>query len=269
MRNVNKLLVMLVAVVALWSCATPRDISYFQDAKGGDAFAVQYDMDIRVRNNDRLMIVVHSRDPQLAAMFNLPIQSVRVGSGSSVQSNSYATMSYTVDNQGCIDFPGVGVLQVAGKNREEVVSMVKNEITNRNLLKDPVVTVEFDNMYINVLGEVARPGRYALTKDRVSVIDALGMAGDLAIQGQRKNVKVLRMEYGARKVYELDFTRLGDVVQSPAYYLQQDDVVVVEPNDYKKRQTTENANTMRSTSFYVSIASLLMTVVTFIVGLTK
>lgn len=255
-------------LMALVGCKTPQDIAYFQDGKAGQTYQISYDLDIRVRNNDKITIVVHSRDPQLAQMFNLPVQSQRIGQTNG--SNYSQQMSvYTVNNHGTIDFPGIGELSVAGKNREEVAAIVKTAITSRNLLKDPVVTVEFDNMYINVLGEVNKPGRYALTKDRISVIDALGMAGDLNIQGQRQNVKVLRVENGTRQVYELDFTNLAQVAASPAYFMQQDDVVVVEPNDYRKRQTTVNANNSRSTSFYISLGSLLMTMVSLVIAVTK
>lgn len=261
-------IVMMVAVAALCACSTPKEITYFQDTDTGGRYAIAHDLDIRMRCNDKVSIVVHSRDAQLAQMFNLPVQSQRVGNVTGGNQGNQMSV-YTVDNRGYIDFPGIGELNVLNKNREEVAAMIKSEITTRNLLKDPVVTVEFDNMFINVLGEVNKPGRYALTKDRVSVLDALGMAGDLTIQGQRRNVKVLRVENGARTVYNLDMTMLTEVVASPAYYLQQDDVVVVEPNDYKKRQTTVNGNNSRSASLYVSLGSLLMSVAALLVNILK
>lgn len=262
MRKLQVLMGVLLACL-ISSCGTPKDISYFQDTWEGDTYGIAQDLDIRLQKGDKLTIVVHSRDPQLSQMFNLPIASQRVGYTTLTNSNQQMA-AYTVSDQGTIDFPNVGVLTVAGLNRTQVSDLVKKRLTDGDLVKDPVVTVEFDNMFINVLGEVAKPGRYAITKDRLTVLDALGMAGDLTIQGERKFVKVIRHVGETRKAYTVDLTKLNTIVSSPAYYLQQDDVVYVDPNDYRKRQTTVNGNNARSTSTYISLASLLTSVAVLI-----
>ena len=261
--NKTKYLLLLLATLFIASCSTPKDITYFQDTWEGDTYAIAKDLDIRLQKGDKLTVVVHSRDPQLSQMFNLPVQAQRVGMTTDV-SNSQRMSAYTVDESGNIDVPNVGTIMVAGLNRSQVAQTVKNKLVEQDLVKDPVVTVEFDNMFINVLGEVNKPGRYALTKDRVTVLDALGMAGDMTIQGERRFVKVLRHEGETRKAYTLDFTKMAQVVNSPAYYLQQDDVVYVDPNAYRKRQTTVNGNNARSTATYISLASLLTSIAVLI-----
>ncbi len=249
----------MIVAIFISSCGTPQNISYFQDTLNGETYAIAKDLDIRLQKGDKLTIVVHSRDPQLSQMFNLPVATQRVGYTTLTNSNQQMS-AYTVDESGNIDVPNVGTLMVAGLNRSQVAQVVKSKLVDMDLVKDPVVTVEFDNMFINVLGEVARPGRYASTKDRLTIMDALGMAGDMTIQGERQFVKVIRKEGETRKTYSLDFTRMKDLANSPAYYLQQDDVVYVDPNDYRKRQTTVNGNNARSTAFYISLASLLTSV---------
>lgn len=129
-----------------------------------------------------------------------------------------------------------------------------------NLVKDPVVTVEFANLGISVLGEVNSPGRFSIDRDRITILDALSMAGDLTIYGNRSKVMVLRQEGDVQRVYGLNLTSGEHIYTSPAYYLQQNDVVYVEPNAVKARQSTVNGNNVRSTSFWISLASLLTSV---------
>ena len=159
-----------------------------------------------------------------------------------------------------IDFPVLGKIHVAGMKREEIAECIKNELIKENLVKDPVVTVEFANLCISVLGEVNSPGRFSIDRDRLTILDALSMAGDLTIYGNRSKVMVLRQEGDVQRVYGLNLTSGEHIYSSPAYYLQQNDVVYVEPNEVKARQSTVNGNNVRSTSFWISLASLLTSV---------
>ena len=154
----------------------------------------------------------------------------------------------------------LGKIKVAGMKREEIAETVKNKLITENLVKDPVVTVEFANLCISVLGEVNHPGRFSIDRDRLTILDALSMAGDLTIYGNRYKVMVLRQEGDIQRVYGVDLTSGNHIYTSPAYYLQQNDVVYVEPNDVKARQSTVNGNNVRSTSFWISLASLLTSV---------
>lgn len=256
-----------VCVFLLCSCATPKNITYLQGLEDGVANANISMKDIRIKPEDKISIVVNSKDPLLADLFNLPVISHRVGTGTSAlstMSNSQYVSYYTVAPDGCIDFPVLGEIHIAGMNRSEVAAYIKNRLVKEDLVKDPVVTVEYANTGISVLGEVLRPGRYDINRDRLNVLDALGLAGDLTIQGVRDNVLVLRDEDGKQIAYRLDLTDAESLFNSPAFYLQQNDIIYVEPNAVKKRQATVNGNNVLSASFWVSVASLLTSVAVLI-----
>lgn len=249
------------------SCSAPSQVTYFQDLRPGESEQkVIAATEIKVRPGDKLSIVVNSRDPQLTQMFNLPSFSQQIGqvttsngSGSSTTS-SKGISGYTVDEQGMIDFPILGKLEIAGKNREEIAAFIKGELLAKDLVKDPIVTVEYMNLCISVLGEVANPGRYSIDRDKVTLLDAISMAGDLTIYGKREKVLVLREEEGVQHVYGINLCSAEHLYTSPAYYLRQNDVVYVEPNNVRARQATVNGNNVRSTSFWLSLASFLTTI---------
>lgn len=244
------------------SCTTPKDITYMQGLENGEIQAVKEQRRITVEPDDELGIVVSSKDPELSEVFNLPVAQRRIGmgSGSSSSSGSGATGAYTVSPDGTINFPLVGQLEVAGKTRAQVAKLIEQELMGRGLLKDAVVTVTFFNATISVLGDVSSPGEYKIDRDNLTILQALSKAGDLNITGQRKNVLVVREEKGKDVAYRVDLTDTRNLMQSPAYYMQQNDVVYVEPNDTKKRQATVNGNTVLTPSFWLSVASFLITV---------
>lgn len=247
----------------LCACSSTKRITYFQDLKPGESEQkVIASFEIKVRPEDKISILVNSRDPLLADLFNLPIVSRQVGLASRNGSygGSAGLSGYTVDGNGMIDFPVLGKIQVAGKNREEIATYIKNELITRNLVKDPIVTVEFMNLCVSVLGEVNSPGRYNIDRDKLTLLDALSMAGDLTIYGKREKVVVLREEDGVQHVYGVNLCSAAHLYSSPVYYLRQNDVVYVEPNTVKARQSTVNGNNVRATSFWISLASLLTTI---------
>ena len=257
---------LLWAVWGLVACSTPARITYFQDLRPGESEQqVVAATEIKVRPGDKLSIIVNSRDPQLTQLFNLPYVTQQIGRGAtSTSSSSNATSQgvsgYTVDEEGMIDFPVLGKIEIAGKNREEIAAFIKEELLAKNLVKDPVVTVEYMNLCISVLGEVASPGRYSIDRDKVTLLDAISMAGDLTIYGKREKVLVLREENGVQRVYGVNLCSAEHLYTSPVYYLRQNDVVYVEPNNVRARQATVNGNNVRSTSFWISLASLLTTI---------
>ena len=151
--------------------------------------------------------------------------------------------------------------QLAELFRKEIASLIKEELISRELLKDPVVTVEFANLCISVLGEVKTPGRYSIDRDKVTLLDAIGMAGDLTIYGKRDKVFVLRENGGTRYSYSVNLCSAEDLFSSPAYYLQQNDIVYVEPGNVRANQSTVNGNTIRSTSFWISVTSLIASLI--------
>ena len=264
-KPIYLLLILLAGVAALSSCGSSKQVVYFQDLKPGETEIKLPEMKaITVRPEDKISIIVNSRDPQLTDLFNLPYVSRQLGqslrtNGITV-SNNQGVSAYTVDTDGEIDFPVLGKMYVAGMKREEIAEYIKNELIKENLVKDPVVTVEFANLCISVLGEVNNPGRFSIDRDKLTVLDALSMAGDLTIYGNRSKVMVLRQEGDVQRVYGLNLTSGNHVYTSPAFYLQQNDVVYVEPNAVKARQSTVNGNNVRSTSFWISLASLLTSI---------
>lgn len=261
-----KILFALSTFFLLWSCKSPEQISYFQDLRAGvSENEIINPRDIKVRVEDQLSIIVSSRDPQLTSMFNLPVISQSVGNQSSATGQPRGLSGYTVRKDGTIDFPILGSLKVLGMTREEIASMIKKELISRNQLKDPVVTVEFMNLTFSVLGEVTKPGRYSIEKDKVTILDAISEAGDLTIFGKRENIMVLRNENGTQRVYDVNLCSGNDIYNSPVYYLQQDDVIYIEPNKVRARQSTVNGNTVFTPSFWLSVLSLATTITVLIV----
>lgn len=257
------------------SCSTPKNVAYFQDVTE-ESITTAAPGEIRIAPNDKLSILVKTMDPSLTAMFNLTVASDRiedentalqVGKGTiktAITTGGYGFSKYTVNNEGCIDFPVLGEIKVAGMTRNELAGFIKGEIMGRQLAKDPIVTVEFVNLGVSILGEVAVPGRYDLNQDKINVLEAISMAGDLTINGQRETVTVLREVDGQQRTYKLDLTNFQELTQSPAFYLKQGDIIYVEPNAMRKRQSTVNGNNVYSTSFWISAASLLTSIVTTI-----
>lgn len=274
LKNILKSTV-ISACLALMAgaCSTPKNIAYFQDAENTDIIQIMtaQNKEIKVEPYDKLSIVIKSKDPALAQIFNLNVISNYTshntaynGTGADVREYSLSSnegiSTYTVTPQGTIDFPALGVLKVEGMTRSELAAYIKGEIMGRGLLKDPVVTVEFLTTGVSVLGEVAHPGRYDMNKDVLTLLEALSLAGDLTIQGKRENIVVLRQNGDSLQTYTIDLTDSKSLTSSPAYYLKQGDVIYVEPNNFRKRQTTNNANNVMNASFWLSVASLVATV---------
>lgn len=250
-----------VALLTATSCGTPKDVAYFQDLNNNpDTVITLQNKVITVKPTDKIYIGVKSKDPQITQLFNLTGGTGNTSSTDIAKSAFY----YTVDSKGNIDFPVLGTIHVAGLTREQIAEKVKKSLLEASLVKDPTVTVGFSNLYYSVMGEVAHPGRFSMDEEKVTILDAISNAGDLTITGTRNDVMVLRQENGHQKVYKIDLCSGKDVFNSPAYYLQQNDVVYVTPNDTKKRSSTLNGNTVQSTGFWISIASLLVTVLTFL-----
>ena len=256
---------LLAGVAACGPSQTYKNINYMQDITEETVMNMKSNEGILVQPKDMIAIVVSHRDPELAAMFNLSNASYQAGAETrTTGSSTYRLLGYSVDPNGDIDFPIVGKIHVAGMNRWEVAETVKNELSSRNLLRDAVVTVEFMNFQISVLGEVARPGTYNITGDKINLMQALSLAGDMTIFGRRDNIQVTREENGKRHIYVVDI-RNSDVYNSPSYYLRQNDIIYVEPNKVRAGQSTVNENNFRSVSFWASLSSTVLSIVNMII----
>ena len=266
MKHLQNLVLASLAAALLASCATPANIAYFQDVNDRTDLTPAQVQTIRLKPMDQISVIVNSRDPQVTAMFNLPYYAKRLGENQTltgatgVSSSSQGISGYTIDSDGEIDFPVIGKIQVAGLTREQAEDHIKELLIESRQIKDPVVTVEYMNLAYTVLGEVTKPGRYKIDRDRFTLMDALGLAGDLTINGQREDVTLVRHGAKGDEVFKLNLLDTQALYASPAFYVQQGDIIYVTPNDKRRRESTINGNNVRSTSFWISIASLATSV---------
>ena len=248
----KKIILPMLLMLLLASCATQKKVTYFQDLGHEKSVKIATPQDIKLKTGDQVTIHVNSKDEELTRPLNLTRGT----------NNTDTRLAYTVDERGYIDFPTLGEIYVEGKTRNEVAKHIKKIILDKKLVLDPVVIVDFYSQQVSVIGEVSSPGKYNIDKDRFTILDALSLAGDLTIQGKRENITVLREEYGVQKAYVLNLNNAEQFHASPAYYLQQNDIVYVEPNSSKTGQSTVNGNTLRNVSFWMSLASFALTLVT-------
>ncbi len=258
--------VLFAGLFMLSSCATVKDIAYFQNKVVNQPEKIDKHAGIVIQPKDMLSIVVSSRNPELVTMFNLPVVSYQAGSEIVAGGGAQRILGYVVDNAGCIDFPVLGPLEVTGMTRWELAEMIKTKLIKGGLLTDAVVTVEFMNFKVSVLGEVNAPGTYTIEGDKVTVLQAISLARDLTIFGMRENVSVIRERDGERTIYQINLCDVN-LFKSPAYYLQQNDIIYVEPNKEKARQSTTDDKTLRMTSIFVSGGSLVVSVATLVTSI--
>ena len=249
------LLPLLAVLLAFASCKTSEKILYLQDLQPGDNFKVQAEKALDLLPGDKLSIIVtSSATPKLAQQFNLPIVTIQAGSVNASTSNQVAL--YTIDESGCVDVPTLGRVKVSGISLSQAAQNIQ-DLLRESHLRDAVVTINAYDQYITVLGEVTRPGRVAISKDNITLFEALGLAGDLTIQGRRDQIKVIREENGQLNSYFVDL-RSKDVFNSPVYNLKQNDIIYVSPNKVRIGQSTNNDNSVRSISTWLSVSSVLI-----------
>ena len=270
MKKILKAIVLCAGIAVLASCNpnTWKNINYLQDVQSDTTMNMSVNKGIIIQPQDQLSIIVNSIDPKMAAQFNKSITSYLTGSEIGSMGSAQRITGYVVDNEGYINFPMLGKMKVSGLNRWQLQSKIEDELAAAGLLKDANVTVEFMNFKISVLGEVTSPGSYSVATDRINVLQAIALARDLTIHGRRDNVMVIREQNGQRHIYELDL-RDTDIFKSQAYYLQQNDIVYVTPSTVRAGQSTINENYFKSGSFWISLASISMTTVNFIIALAN
>lgn len=224
---------------------------------GQEEFVVNLN-EIRIQPKDKLSIVVSCKEPELARLFNLVQATNRVGQENSIQQSDGRVSVYTVDSDGDIEFPILGKVHIAGLTREEISEKIANDLIDGKWISDPVVSVEYANLHFSVVGDVKSPGTYSISNDKVTLLEAISKAGDLTPYGERE-ITVIREKDGKRIKYLVDL-RDNSMFESPAYYLQQNDIIYVQPNKTVARQAADNPNNLKSISLWTSIASLLTTV---------
>lgn len=248
----------MLALLMLSSCASRKNFVYLRDMVPGEEYPMEMKHEAKVHRDDRLAIVVSCKQPALAIPFNMQGGNFSVSADGNVtqQGNSGLEKGYRVDIDGNIDFPILGKLYVEGMKVSEVKEMIQEKIKEGNYIKDPLVNIEFLNFKYTVLG-AAGAGSYSVEGDRITLLEAIAKAGDLGTNARVDRVSVIREEDGVRKVYVHDL-RERSIFDSPAYYLQQNDIVYVEPK-YKKKDTEDRAIQYGTLvlSVFASICSLL------------
>lgn len=252
----------MVFCLALASCATPYNVAYFQDMPLEKQVPIVRPTSIRLRPSDKISVLVSTRDAALSQMFSL-YSNYSIGNTSITTggSQSQRPSEYTVNADGTIDFPVLGSLKVAGLTREEVQQMIKRELIDQNLVKDPIITVEFVNLNVLMMGATGVK-RVSIDRDQFTILDAITQAGDLDIAGQRENVRVIRETSPSQRVaFEVNLCSAEDLYNSPVYYLQQNDIVYVEPNNKIKRTTTEYGSRMVNYTFWTGLLTSALTLI--------
>ena len=252
--------------IFLAGCSSYKKVPYMQDPETVNAYGKKIPLyDAKIMPKDLLSITVNTTDPLAAAPFNLTVQSPLNTNVKEMYTTTQPSLQqYLVNNQGEIDFPVLGKLKVGGMTKNEAESMIREKL-QPYLKETPIVTVRMANYKISVMGEVAKPGTFTITNEKVNIMEALAMAGDMTVYGQRDKVKLIREDaQGNRQVIPLNLND-ADIIVSPYYYLQQNDVVYVTPNKTKAK----NASISNSTTIWFSVVGTLVALASLIVTIAK
>ena len=260
-------LFLILCVLLLSSCAPVKNIAYFQkiDSAADSARMQKFSSDLydaRIKPKDLLSITVVTTQPEVSRIYNLLTPQI-----SDVTNNNITSIptlqTYLVANDGTINFPVVGILKVSGMTREEMKTLIQGKIASSFNNEQPIITIRIINYAVNVVGEVMRPGKFNTVNERMTIFEGLAQAGDLTIFGKRENVKVLRENADGSKKYMTVNLNDKDIIFSPCYYLEQNDVVYVEPNGAKSRTSrigTQETLTISALSVVLSLTSIIVNV---------
>lgn len=260
MKKLNFTWFMLVSLL-LCSCTAYKKVPYLQGAEYLNTAKTKTPLyDAHIMPKDLLTITVSTSDPEASIPFNLIVAS----GGNSNNMSSTNLQQYLVDNNGNVDFPVLGPLHIGGLTKSQAEKLIKGKL--RTYIKeDPIVNVRMTNYKISVMGEVASPGTFTITNEKVNIMEALAMAGDMTVYGQRDNVKLIREDaQGQRTIIPLDLND-AEIILSPYYYLQQNDVIYVIPNKTKAK----NAGISNSTTVWFSVVGTLVSLVSLIITIAK
>lgn len=262
MKSLKNLFCLFFLIGMLASCHTREKVIYLQGMAELEPQEIPVAYSPRIKKDDQLLIIVNSeKNAEVAAPFNRQLTQKAFASGGSVNmgSGTGTPLVYWVDPNGEIDYPAMGKLKVEGMTRMELADMIRNYLRTTGMISDAIVDVMFNNCKFSVLGEVGRAGQFEIKTDRVSIYDAIAMAGDLTVYGERNKVHVYREQDGKLTTYDVDL-RDPNIVTSPGYYLQQNDIVYVEPNNTKVSSREINP----FYTFGISLVSLSLTIATFV-----
>ncbi|MEC5166448.1 polysaccharide export outer membrane protein [Flavobacterium sp. PL11] len=257
-----KKIIFFLITIFLFSCTPKKDVVYYQNIDNLPPQAYSNSYEIQIQPDDLLSIIVFAEDPEIASPFNLATTNLQKSIKSGQSGGQGAMQLYLVDADGNIEFPVLGKIKVSDLSRTDVLNMFRSKIAV--YIKNPIVNIRIANFKVAIQGEVKSAGVYNIESERITLIEALSMAGDLTIYGKRDNILIIREINGVKSFNRVDITK-GDFINSPFYYLAQNDVVYVEPNKNKVRAAAVNPNT----TLIFSVTSILITIVSLIITITK
>ncbi len=260
----KRLLFFTLTCILLASCQSYKKVPYLQDSGEAQRAVAEAKLyDARIMPKDLLTIVVSCTAPELAEPFNLTVATPVSAAQSSLTSQP-ALQQYLVDNRGNIEFPILGTLHIGGLTKSEAETLIKGKLSDY-IKESPIVTVRMANYKISVIGEVNAPGTFTISNEKVNLFEALAMAGDMTVYGLRDNVRLIREDAdGHQHIITLDMNR-ADIVQSPYYYLQQNDILYVTPNKTKAK----TADISTSTTIWFSVVGTLVSLASLIITIAK
>lgn len=266
MKRILVYIVAFVAVLALDSCKSAKDVAYFQNIDEISLAASKGLYDAHIMPKDELTISVNASDPAAVAMFNLAVTQT-TGTNDQVRlSSQQALIPYLVDNHGDINYPQIGKIHVQGMTKNELQDYIADRIaSNFSNEERPIVTVRMSNYRVTVMGEVARPCVVSVSSEKMSVLEAIATAGDLSIYGQRTNVLVIREDAtGQKTTHRLNLTD-ANIINDPYYYVQQNDIIYVTPNETKAK----NSDIGQSTTLWISFTSIMISFASLMFNILK
>lgn len=261
----------VMSMLLISSCAPVRDIAYFQklDVQTKKNVKPQKNVDIvyeaRIKPKDLLSITVVSSEPEASRIYNLVVPQIAEAGNSNSLYTQPSLQTYLVDNDGNIEFPVFGKIQAAGYTRAELEGTLHKKLAAAFSKEAPIITIRFTNYSVNVLGEVQRPGKFETYNDRLTIFEGIALAGDLTIYGRRDNVKVLRETIDGTKQFITLNLNDKNIIYSPGYYLEQNDVVYVEPN----KSRSKSSNFGAAETFGISSLSILLTLTSLVFTILK
>lgn len=246
----------ILVLLVFSSCVSKKEIVYFQNDEI-DQSKVSNSYKTIIKPDDVLQITITALDIEAVRPFNLAAVTYSTSSNSAIGVAQQQT--YLVDNKGEIDFPVIGKIKIGGLTRDETIELLRSKLSP-DYIKDPNINIRIANYKISVMGDVRRPGSYNIPNERITILDALALAGDVNISGRRNNILIIREEAGKKTQYRVDL-RSNKLLTSPVYYLQQNDVVYVEPNYARIQSASANSNT----TLFISITGLLITIISLLI----
>lgn len=266
MKKINILFgIFLLLTVLFSSCGSTKKIAYLQNSDSINFEQSRFLYDARIMPKDQITISVNTTTPEVSTPFNLLLQNAYT-QGRTIASGGQMLMPYLVDNEGYINFPIVGKLKVGGLTKSEAEQLVTEKIRPYMAeTENPVVTVTMASYSVSVLGEVNRPGTFQVSREKITILEALAQAGDLTIYGVRDRVKLIREDATGKKSVETLNLNDANIINSPYYYLQQNDVVYVEPNKIK----AQNSKVGQTTTLWFSATSILVSLTSLLYNILK